>query len=306
MTVIKDRFVKEAESFDKISLERNSHNHRSDLRLDFENHYFYNNIWRDSNFVRAEYGPVCQWIISELKKADVQSVVELGCGTVFISLEMAREGLEVIGLDLSSESVKITKEYADSLPERKKLSLEYVCKNVLEFSDYKGQSVVCFGFLHHLPPVVLDQIITFIYRKINPGQLLLCMEPRYDHANYQMSALIYALRLCLPNHFQYTDIENEALSSIKDICAELAEMDKEQSEFDNESTSDLIVDTIERIFGEVSLDYWTAFYDKLIGSIRVDEGDIKILTNLLKQLDEMIVKYYPEHSRNILIKAVKK
>ena len=305
MSKFEERFKKEAECFDLISTERKSNNQIPDLRVEFVNEYFYNNIWRNSKFLQAEYGPLVKWIIDSLKSIDCSSVVELGSGNGFLSLELAREGFNVTGLDLSEDSINIAQTYLNSLSEKDELSLKYVCKNVMDYKEYSGESIVCFGFLHHLPPEVLEEIMSYFWEKMNPGQVLLVVEPRYDYANYEMSALTYALQLSMPNHFKYKNIQDNASNHINDIFDELAENHHEQSELDNESPSGVILKIIKNQFKKVETKYSTAFFDKVIGSIRVDEQDTAELTDLLKRIDEIIIKYNKNFARAILIKAVK-
>lgn len=306
MKDLKKRFKRESECFDRIAKKRYSHNQIPNLRAEFINEYFYNNIWRNSVFLRQEFGPRCKWIIDSLKKAGVLSVVELGCGNGWLSLELAREGFDVTGLDVSEKSISVARDYLNSLSEKKNLSLKYVCKNILDYEEYAGESVVCFGFLHHLPPQVFKKFIRYLSKSMNPDQMLLAVEPRYDHASYKMGTLIYALRLSLPNHFKYRNINSKTQLYINKIVAELSEEHRTQSEMDNESPSDLVVKVIKENFGKVNLRYCTSFFDKIIGSIRVDKKDIWTLSKLLKQLDEIIVKYNRDLSRVVMIKAERK
>lgn len=306
MRNLNKRFKKEEQSFDKISKERFRNNQIPDLRVKFVNNYFYNNIWRNSKFLCQEYGPVTEWIARSLKNYGVHTVIELGSGNGWLSLELAREGFHVTGLDISKESIKIAQNYLRHLKEQKQLSLRYVCKNIKDYREYGGESVVCFGFLHHLPPRFLKQTVQYLSKKMKPGQILLAFEPRYDHASYEMALLIYALRLALPNQFQYhAGIQKDSLAHIQEIFEELSEARKTQSEMDGESTSDLIVKTIKCYFPKVEIDYYGSFFDKIIGSIRVKQGDSMMLSGLLKQLDAMIVKYNSGFSRTVKIKAVK-
>jgi hypothetical protein len=139
------------------------------------------------------------------------------------------------------------------------------------------------------------------------GSVMLAAEPRYDHASKHMAAVIYALRLALPNHFKYKPscIDNPS-KHINEIFTELKESARTQSEMDKESSSDLIVKTIRKSFDQAELSYSTAFYDKIIGSIRVNEKDSATLSAILKRLDNMIIKYRPDLSRTVMINAYNK
>ena len=306
MGKLSDRFAKEAASFDRIARERARNKQIPDVRRNFTNEYFYNNMWRNSVFFNEDTVPVRDYFIKSLKKCRENSVIELGSGNGWFSLELAREGFDVIGLDISPESIKTARKYFSSLKEKKKLSLKYVCRNIVDYREYAGQSVVCFGFLHHLPPAVLDKVMKYLYENMHNGCLFIANEPRYEHSKYVTAFLIYALRLILPNHFKYKkDIYRNSLRNVREIFEELSEAKKTQSEMDTASSSDLIIKTIRKYFGNVELTYHTAFFDKIIGSIRVAEKDIKDLSRLMKQLDELILKYNYDFSRVVTIKAIK-
>lgn len=305
MKNLRQRFKKEAECFDKIARERYKNNQIPDIRKKFVNAYFYNNIWRNSIFLSEEYGPRCKWIIDSLKKAGIRSVIELGSGNGWLSLELAREGFKVTGLDISRESVTIARDYLNSLEGKETISLRYICENILDYKGYSGESIVCFGFLHHLPPQSLKELIQYLSKRMKSNQVLLAVEPRYDYASYELAFLIYALRGVLPNHFHYENVKKDVMLHINEIFAELSESNKNQSEMDNASNSNLIVETIKENFDQVDLQYCTSFFDKIIGSIRVAEKDLPRLSKLLKQLDEIIVKYNYNFSRIVKIRAEK-
>jgi len=137
------------------------------------------------------------------------------------------------------------------------------------------------------------------------GQQLLIVEPRYDYVNFEMSFLINALRLALPNHFPNNKDYKNIYDQSYDIYRELGELDQEQSSHDNESPSGFIVDTVNKYFENVELKYSTTFFDKFIGSARLEEDDNKKLSHILKALDELILKYNNNFARNVMISATK-
>ena len=171
------------------------------------------------------------------------------------------------------------------------LELEYKKLNICDYDNYNGQSILCFGFLHHLPDEVLQERINFIHNKMKPGQLLLVMEPRYDFVNFEMAFLIQALRMALPNHYPNKKDYKNFYHHAYNIYRELGELDHEQSTLDNESPSELIVDTIKKNYNDVEIKYTTAFYDKFIGSLRLSVDDNEKIAVILKKLDNIIVNY---------------
>ena len=294
----KDRLNKESQSFDNIVSERSANNKIPDIRKNFFNPYFYNNIWRNGEFVRQHYGASVDWVVEQLRRAGVQSVVEFGCGDGWVCLELARAGFKVLGIDVSPDSISLAKRYLDELPEGKNLDLYYVCQNALDFLKISPRvdSVVCHGFLHHLPPEALEEFVSLVNAKMGPGNILVGVEPRYDKISPQATMLVYALRRAWPNYFHY---HGSPEGEMKIIADELGEAGKFQSELDNESSSELIVETIKNRFPQITLEYSNVFYDKVIGSLRVSRQDEIELSKLLSRLDDLIVKYSPEFGRRL-------
>ena len=62
-------------------------------------------------------------------------MLEIGCGPGYISLELARFGYDVVGIDLSAHCIKIAQDFADLDPHiGERGSLEYKFCNLFEFN----------------------------------------------------------------------------------------------------------------------------------------------------------------------------
>ena len=301
---LESRLKKEAGSFDKIVSDRMEGGKVPDIRRDFYNPYFYNSIWRSSKFVSLHYKDTFEWMSKNLKACNVSSVMEFGCGDGWASLELARMGFKVKGFDLSPESIRIASEYKDSLEEKKHLDLEYICGNALEFSE-QLDSVLCHGFLHYLPNDYLDSFIKNVHDGMKPGQVMLITEPRYDSQNLIPSLLTYTFRKVFPNHFEYGDVNQDLYQDVLSVYNEIYEKDGLQSEMDNESPSEHIKTVVQKYFTNVQISHTNVFYDKVVGSMRVQKEDEGRLAEILKELDELILKYSPDATRSMRMVAIK-
>ena len=297
------RLQKEANSFDQISETRFENGKYPDIRRKFFNPYFYNNIWRSSEFVKKHYGESANWIITELQRNRVKKATEFGCGDGWLTLELARSGFHVDGVDVSSKSIMIAQKYLSTLDEKKDLKLNYYCSSAVDFKQ-PLEAVICHGFLHHLPLQNLDNFLLYIKEKMPYNASLVVVEPRYDQVNLLMTLLVYVLRKALPSHFNYED--NLMGDDLKKIKEELSEEAKNQSEMDNESTSMQIEQAIEKHFKIEKKELFNAFFDKVIGSLRVNTEDEKKLVEILKELDNLIVQYSTNIGKGLRISAVKK
>ena len=104
--------VNEASAFDKQALERISNGFVPDLRKLVKVEWFYNNVWRDPEFVKIHWLPRINTIIEHAKNG--KNVVEFGCGLGMLSLELARNGLDVTGVDISPKCIEIVNQYKES------------------------------------------------------------------------------------------------------------------------------------------------------------------------------------------------
>ena len=303
--MVDERTEKEAEDFDLIALERFNNKQRPEISGKWENNYYYNSIWRNSIYFNEEYGPIIDWIIEKLETNNITNIAEFGCGTGWLTLHLAHKGFKIVGYDISAKSIEIAQNYFQSLPNKNQLELDYKKLNICDFDNYNGESIVCFGFLHHLPNEILQERINFIHNKMNPGQLLIAVEPRYDFVNFEMAFLIQALRMALPNHYSNNKDYKNFYDLAYNVYRELGELDHEQSTLDNESPSKLILDTIKKNYNDVEIKYTTAFYDKFIGSLRLNDEDNEKIAVILKKLDNIIVNYNNSFARNVILSATK-
>ena len=105
-------------------------------------------------------------------------VLDLGCGSGWLSLELAREGLEVIGVDASPERIKIANEFLRKNPYKKnfgKLTYMQADINKIEFPEGYYDTIVVWDTLHHFPN--LDQILVKYSSYLKPQGLLVV----FDH-----------------------------------------------------------------------------------------------------------------------------
>ncbi len=106
---------KEAEAFDKQIEERIKHGFIPDLRRLQKVEWFYNNVWREPKFVEIHWMPKINFIL-DIAKNKGGVVLEIGCGSGYLSLELARNGLDVTGVDLSSKNIEIARKFAKENP----------------------------------------------------------------------------------------------------------------------------------------------------------------------------------------------
>jgi 2-polyprenyl-3-methyl-5-hydroxy-6-metoxy-1,4-benzoquinol methylase len=302
----------EKQAFDQQAEERLEHGFVPDLRRLKKVSWFYNNVWRDPEFVKIHWIPRINAIIEQARQRGGR-VLELGCGYGMLSLEMARNGLDVLGVDLSPKSIEIASRYRAENPFKDGFgSLEYRCGDftAMEFPPESFDSVVFFRSLHHMPEI--GNVMARVHRVMKPGGNLLISEPVRAHFTEASARFAAVLRTVLPTWEPFeaklgaawTDTlwEEKAAAIFREYVLEGSHR---QSPLDNvtDSTGE-IIRAIERHFIIKTKAFSDAFIDKLIGGLR---GKHKYeLARFLKFLDDYMVRHELLPPTSLEIHAVKK
>lgn len=100
--------------------------------------------------LRAESKTKTPWIIQKIKDHNLLNtntkVLDVGCGAGFLSNELAKQGLQVTGVDLSEESLNVAKRYDETQ------SVHYQTADAyhLPFEDQSFDVLTAMDFLEHV------------------------------------------------------------------------------------------------------------------------------------------------------------
>jgi len=288
--------AQEAADFDAQTKERIANGFVPDLRRLEPVDWFYNNVWRDPEIALLHWQPRIEKIVEVAQQAGGQ-VLELGCGCGMLSLELARAGLQVTGVDLSPLSIEVANKYRDSNPFLDGFGqLDYICGDFdeLDLPDGSFDTVVFFRSLHHFPNTA--EVMEKVSRLLKPQGNLLISEPIRSHFNQESARLAALLRLVLPTWVPYDEkisgpwTEKRITENIVNIYEEYAyEGEHHQSEMDNSTDSaEDIRDAVSQYLEIVEEDLSDAFTDKILGGLR---GEHRYeLACFLKAFDAYVVK----------------
>lgn len=303
---------REAEAFDKQIEERVKHGYVPDLRRLQQVDWFYNNVWRDPEFVKIHMMPKIEFVL-DIAVGRGGKVIELGCGCGYLTLELARNGLDVIGVDMSQKSIEIAQKVADENPFNERFgSLMYKCDDILsiDMGENEFDSVIFFGTLHHLPGT--DLVLAKAHRALkNGGNLIIC-EPVRDNFTMKSAEFAAILRAVLPTWIPYEEKLKELDNPeswrkyVEQIFSEYTYKEEhKQSPCDNVTASEeVVVNAVKKYFKIQTIEYSDAFIDKLIGGLR---GEHKyILAKFLKFIDDDLVRRSVLPPTSIRIHAIKR
>lgn len=110
----------------------------------------------------------------------VSRVLDLGCGSGNYSLEFAKWGLAVVGLDYEQEMIRLAREKARKLG----LSVDFITGDMRNLEDIEGKfdAVICIG--NSLPHLLTDKDLTTsltqMKEKLYHGGTLIIQTVNYD------------------------------------------------------------------------------------------------------------------------------
>lgn len=238
--------------------------------------WFYNNPWREPEFAKIVWFPTLEKIIRQARSNGGQ-VLEVGCGHGMLSLELARNGLAVRGIDLSPRCIEVAEAFRKKARLKKTDGhLEYACGDflALELAPQSFKTVVFFRSLHHFPN--FKAAVRKSHALLAPGGQIIICEPIRSKFTRESAQIALVLRTILPT-WQSFDSKlsihwDKALwaKKVDQIFAEYVyEGQHNQSALDNSVASDApILSAIRRLFNVEYTKYGNAFIDKLIGGLR--------------------------------------
>jgi len=295
----------EAHAFDMQIEERIANGHIPDLRRAPVCEYFYNNPWRHPEYVKLDFGQIFERIDNALRQSGPQKgrarVMEIGCGPGFISLELARAGHDVLGLDVSSKAIAIAKNVASTDPWiSERGPLEYRVADFLADDNLARGSfdaVVTVGALHHFPDQ--DGVAARVKELLRPGGIFIVQEPTRDRYTRGLAAVVHMIRLFLsagggfyenlsiPTEQVQLDAEIDKI--FKSLRYESEGGEKLQSPNDNEAGYAEMHAMLSRSFDTVTMQDTSAFFHELIGGLRFDETTNAKLARYIRDMDTLLV-----------------
>ena len=293
---------KEAEAFDDQILERLAGGFKPDLRRAEECQFFYNNTWRHPDYVALDFGEQFALIYDSLRKycgktEKAPVVCEVGCGPGYLSLELARNGCNVTGVDLSQTSIDTAQRFADEDPwktERNKL-----CYRCGDFFDEKllpannFDAVIFLGSLHHFPDQV--RVMTNVQRLLKEDGIIIVHEPTRDRMSQGNATFIHLAQLLLAvgggfyKSVEIPDSKDKQRNEVEKIYNSMRYEDEDgeklQSVNDNEAGFDEMMSGLKKYYQQITFSDRYAFFHEMIGGLRYDEKTNKKLARYLRDAD---------------------
>lgn len=294
----------EAAAFDSRISERVAAGFVPDLRRAVKCEFFYKSFWRDPQFIRLYLGHIVDGYLDLLHRrcGAGLSILDVGCGAGYVSLELARNGHHVTAIDVSKANIDVARRMLAENPYRENFgSLRY---EQLPFHLVDGQyDVVLFSMaLHHMPDV------TAVVRRsrdlTRPGGHFLCHEPCHERFREQDAAQVALIRavLALTGHWYDPGEVTPHLAGDEGFATYVGGVQTEyvlerdpnepqgQSPHDLEADGETMLNALRASFQEIEFRPGYSFIYRLLGGIRGPEERIRALADFLALYDRMAVE----------------
>ena len=293
-----DDIDREAADFNARVEEREEHGFIPDLRRLKKSEYFYKSFWRDPVFADLYIGNVFRVYqrLIETHMAPGKRLIDIGCGPGYYSLEFARLGYQVTGIDIAQSALRVAEKTRDQNTYVETFgSLEYRCEQLL---DVEGQYDIVFvsGALHHMSQ--LDEVMSKLRDILVPGGLLLIGEPTHDQWTQKSAAQVALIRSILALTGHWHDVEERPKEFTVKSFGELAQQiqheyveehdinEGPQSHNDNESSGAEIFSAVRRKFDVIEECPQFSFIYRTLGGIRGEDSLVHDLARLLTVYDQ--------------------
>jgi SAM-dependent methyltransferase len=141
----------------------------SDPGIYEQNLAFWDKAWK---MVKTPYTqmpplPYLEQIPKSIEGARGKKVLDLGCGSGWLSVFLARQGFDVIGVDVAENALKLGQMWA----EQENLSIKFITKDIsdLDFPDNYFAAVVANSIFEHLPASLARKTVELLSKAVEKG-----------------------------------------------------------------------------------------------------------------------------------------
>jgi len=155
--------------------------------------------WDDHRMHHVLFGEALAFFLTEVSRYRSAHTLDLGCGAGWLSLELARTGLHVTGIDVSEGQIDVARRYAASVEHPSTFGgLHYTVADLsrLDLAPSSYDVITAWGALHHIS--ALDHLLRQVHRALKPeGVFLVYDDIDWATRNHVWLGLAYLL---IPGH----------------------------------------------------------------------------------------------------------
>ncbi|HVH16554.1 MAG TPA: class I SAM-dependent methyltransferase [Candidatus Angelobacter sp.] len=153
--------------------------------------------WRQPHLAKLTYGEMFH-LINRLVLGNNLRILEVGCGRGYLSLELARKGHDVLGIDVNYDAIRIAYRTMKSDPYSSgRGKLEYEVSDFAIWNNMEGKfDLVIFNrALHHIPQPA--KALEKARDLLGHNGRMICVEYAYDQFDRRSATWFYHIRSIL-------------------------------------------------------------------------------------------------------------
>ena len=243
-------------------------------------------LWRSASLVKLTHAQSSRLLTGSITDRNLK-VLDVGCGTGFISLELSRLGHDVLGLDRSRrmiENATRTKKGGNSGDGR----LQY---EIADFDKWFGAAgaydVVVFSrVLHDLPNP--ENVLLKAHRLLKSRGKLVCLEYAYNMMDKGAAAWLYQIRkpLELQGWYSSPHLSDDPGKGIDHIMQEAVTGRKEHI-----NTFEEMIRPLKRLFRQETLSWHPYYYWDILADMRIPNPRTENrFATIIKNMEEFLLK----------------
>lgn len=295
----KNNLTIEAKAFSKRINQRSKKGFVPDLQNLNVCNFFYKSFWRHPDFAKLYVGEMSKYYVNFFKKKLKKNakILDLGCGPGYFSLELARAGFNVVGVDISKGAISSAKKTMSNLNRNKKPKLRYICSNLskLKFKE-EFDGVLCSGFLHHIKNV--SKLSKEIKKSMKKRSYLLIYEPQHKEWKKSDALLVMFLRHIFKELNMWHDKKIKTPKNLVNFKNQLKQIHNEfyferdikeksgQSPNDLSSDKNDILKALKNDFKLMDIKPGFSFIYRFLGGLRGNQTKLKKLAKLIANLEK--------------------
>jgi ubiquinone/menaquinone biosynthesis C-methylase UbiE len=243
-------------------------------------------LWRQPYLIELTYADNFRLVEDSIRGRNLK-ILEVGCGTGFMSIALARMGHDVVGIDRSEEIIRIAKRTMETDPHiETRGGIRYEAVDFNEWSDDPGAyDVVLFSrVLHDLPQP--KKVLSKAHRLLKNGGRLVCLEYAFDRMDRRAATWLYQVRRALELTGWYSSHlpENPEEGVDRIMTANMYERKEHINKFEE------MRQPLEQLFLEERLSWlcyhcWDVIRDMRVPNLKRE----KALATLFKRMERLLV-----------------
>jgi len=242
-------------------------------------------LWRRASLVRLTYALNCRLLTGSISGRNLK-ILDVGCGTGCISLELSRMGHDVLGLDRSERMIEIasrTKKTSNSGSGKLRYELA-------DFDKWLGTTgtydVVMFSrLLHDLPDP--EKALLKAHRLLRSRGKIVCLEYAYNTMDKKTAAWLYQTRkpLEFQGWFSSPQLPDDPERGVDFIMREAVIGRKEHI-----NTFEEMIRPLKRLFHQETFSWHPYYFWFILSDMRIPNPRLEDrLAAMVKKLEEFLL-----------------